>query len=216
VKNTSRRLGFLTFALLLIGALQAQVLGEPVREIRTGKAEVISLAISPKNDRLLVGLDKGAELIDLENGKKLFSLPYAEDGGTAVYYAGFNANGEYLVLIGHSGKRVVYSTTTGKQEPSLAQHRWVPDPRAVKAMGLSMDNSTFDRFYQQTEAHAGDLTIKAARNGSVECSDAEGHVLQRIDSPGNKDVHHLAPLLVHDGLLYVGQDDGRVLVYTAP
>lgn len=195
----------------------AQVLdATPARALRTAKAEVVSMAVSPKGDQLLVGLGKGAELYDLESGKRIHAFGYEEDGGTAVYHVGFNDNGEYAVLIGHSGKRTVWGVKTGKQEKVISDHRWVPDPRAVKAMGLDMKNSSFDRFYQQTEAKLGDTTARAGKHGLVELVDAEGKVLQKLDFPTNKDQHHRSPLLVYDGQLLVGTDDGRVLFYPLP
>lgn len=195
----------------------AQIVQTPAeRTLRTTKAEVVCLAVAPKGDRLLVGLNKGAELIDIESGKKLLTIPYNEDGSMAVYHAAFNDNGEYAVLIGHSGKRVVYSTTSGKPQPSLQQHRWVPDPRAVKAMGLDMSNSTFDRFYQQAELKDGDHLFRAVKDGVVEVTDAEGKVIQRLQFPENKDQHHRAPLLRWQDWLLVGADDGRVLFFRMP
>ncbi len=193
----------------------AQVITVPaVRTLRTTKAEVVSLAVAPKGDRLLVGLNKGAELLDLETGKKVLAMPYNEDGGTAVYHVAFNENGEFAVLIGHSGKRVVWNLKTGKPEPSLQQHRWVPDPRAVKAMGLDMSNSTFDRFYQQSTLEHGGHTLRSGKQGSVEVLGPDGKPLQRLDQPENKDQHHQAPLLVWEDQLLLGTDDGRVLFYS--
>ena len=204
-------------ALLLTAALApafAQVVDDAaVRTIRASKAAVVSLAIAPKGDRLLIGLDKGAELYDLETGKKLFAFPYNEDGGTAVYYVAFNDNGEYAVLIGHSGKRVVWDLKTGKPEPSLQQHRWVPDPRAVKAMGLDMSNSTFDRFYQQSELKLGAYTVRSGKDGVVDFVDAEGKTAQQLKPDANKDQHHRAPLMLWQEWLLSGTDDGRVLFY---
>ena len=106
-------LSSLLFALSLVTVEAPVVDPVPQRTLRTAKAEVVSLAISPKGDRLLVGLNKGAELYDLESGKRLHVLPFNEDGGTAVYYVAFNENGEYVVLIGYSGKRVVYDVVNG-------------------------------------------------------------------------------------------------------
>lgn len=206
------------FALLLPDAAGfAQSINTPEeRTLRVSKGEVVSLAVAPKGDRILVGMAKGAEVIDLESGKKLFTLPYNEDGGTAAYYVAFNENGEYAVLIGHSGKRVVYSMKTGKPEPSLQQHRWVPDPRAVKAMGLDMSNSTFDRFYQQAELKDGEATYRAMKDGAVEVTATDGKVTQRLAFPENKDQHHRAPMLRWQDWLLVGTDDGRVLFYRVP
>lgn len=196
--------------------LAQAVVTPPARSIRTSKAEVVALAISPKGDQLLVGLDKGAELIDLESGKRIHAFPYSEDGGTAVYSVGFNENGEYVVLIGHSGKRTVWSVKSGKQERVLSDHRWVPDPRAVKAMGLDMKNSTFDRFYQQSEASVGAFTARGGKHGLVEFVDGEGKVVQTLEFADNKDQHHRTPLLVYDGQLLAGTDSGNVLFYSIP
>ncbi|MBK7946650.1 MAG: hypothetical protein IPJ85_15720 [Flavobacteriales bacterium] len=203
-------------SLLLLHAANAQAFGAAERTLRTSKAEVTCLAVAPKGDRILVGLNKGAELIDLESGKKLMTLPYNEDGSMAAYYCAFNDNGEYAVLIGHSGKRVVYSMKDGKPQPSLQQHRWVPDPRAVKAMGLDMSNSTFDRFCQQKEVRHGSHTLRAVKHGVIEVVNDEGKTIQRIEVPENKDQHHLAPMLIWQEWLITGTDDGRVLFYKLP
>ncbi len=214
MSNPLRKLALLVAMLPAIVATAQVITTSAERTLKTSKAEVVSIAISPKGDRLLVGLNKGAEIYDLESGKKIFALPYNEDGGTAVYHVAFNDNGEYAVLIGHSGKRVVWSMKTGKPEPSLIQHRWVPDPRVVKAMGLDMSNSTFDRFYQQAELKHGDLLLRSIKHGTVEVADADGKVVQELKHPENKDQHHLAPLFLLERWVLVGTDDGRVLFYT--
>lgn len=199
--------------LFLTNSINAQLAGgTEARTIRTTKAEVVALAVSPKGDRLLVGLNKGAELYDLESGKKVATFPYNEDGGTTAYYVAFNENGEYVVLIGHSGKRVVYDVKTGKPEPSLIQHRWVPDPRAVKAMGLDMANSAFDRFYQQSAATHGDYTVSTGKYGSI-VFEKEGQVTWKLEYPESKDQHHRSPLLFWEEWFITGTDDGRVLFY---
>ncbi|MFN3875037.1 MAG: hypothetical protein ACK4L7_03870, partial [Flavobacteriales bacterium] len=85
---TPQRTGLLAAlaAILLPLLAGAQVITLPAERIlRASKAEVTCLAASPKGDRLLAGLSKGAELIDLESGKKLLTLPYNEDGSSAVY-----------------------------------------------------------------------------------------------------------------------------------
>lgn len=195
--------------------VQAQIIDPtPSRTIRVTKAEVVAFALSPKGDQLLVGLNKGAELYDLESGKRIHAFPYSEDGGTTVYSVGFNENGEYVVLIGHSGKRTVWDVKSGKQEKVISDHRWVPDPRAVKAMGLDMKNSSFDRFYQQSELGLGGVTARSGKHGMVEFIDAEGKAVQKIEFPENKDQHHRSPLLVIARQLLVGTDDGRILFYT--
>jgi WD40 repeat protein len=185
----------------------------PSRTIRTSKAAVTSLAIAPKGDRVLVGTNKGAELYDLESGKKLHAFPYNEDGSTAVYHTGFNENGEFVVLIGHTGKRQVYDVKSGKQDKIIAPHRWIPDSRVVKTMGLDMKNSAFDRFYQQSEVEHNGHTLRAVKDGTIEVVNGTGEVVQKLEYPENKDQHHRAPLLVHEGQLFTGTDDGRVLVY---
>lgn len=212
-----RHAAFTLPLLAFIAQLNAQVVDpSPARTLRTTKAEVVALAVSPKGDQLLVGLNKGAELYDLESGKRIHAFPYSEDGGTAVYHVGFNDNGEYAVLIGHSGKRTVWGVKSGKQEKVISEHRWVPDPRAVKAMGLDMKNSTFDRFYQQSELALAGHTARAGKHGQVEIIDGDGIVSQKLAFPENKDQHHRSPLYLWDGHLLVGTDDGRVLFYPLP
>ncbi|MCC6541048.1 MAG: hypothetical protein IT225_02390 [Flavobacteriales bacterium] len=185
----------------------------PSRTIKIGKAEVTALAIAPKGDRVLVGTNNGAALYELESGKKVHAFAYGEDGATAVYHVGFNDNGEFVVLIGPSGKRTVWSAADGHQEKVITPHRWIPDPRQVKAMGLEMSNSAFDRFYQQQEAKVGDLTLRAVKDGKVEIAGPDGKVQHTLSFPENKDQHHRAPLLLWQEQLLLGTDDGRVLFY---
>lgn len=195
----------------------AQVVVVPAaRTIKTTKAEVVSLAIAPKGDRVLVGLNKGAELYDIESGKKVGTYPYNEDDGTAVYHVGFNDNGEKVVLIGHSGKRNVWNVKTGKQEMVLRDNMWIPTYQDATRMGLVGKNSNFDRFYQQGEATVGDHTVRTGKNGVIEFVDAENKVVQTIEFPENKDQHHRAPLLFWDEWFITGSDDGRVLFYALP
>ncbi len=192
----------------------AQVVEETAeRSIKTSRAEVVSLAVAPKGDRILAGLDKGAELYDLESGKKVHAFPFEEDGATAVYHTGFNENGEFVLLIGHSGKRHVWDVKSGKQEKVLAQHGWIPDPRKVKAMGFEMKNSAFDRFYQQSEVEHNGLTIRAVKDGIIEFVNGDNEVVQTLVFPENKDQHHRAPLLIHGDHLITGTDDGRILFF---
>jgi len=198
----------------LVHVVAAQTVSEaPSRTIKTGKAAVTAFAIAPKGDRVLVGTNNGAILHEIESGKKLYAFPYGEDGATAVYHVGFNDNGEFVVLIGPSGKRTVWSAAHGAQEKVITPHRWIPDPRAVKAMGLEMSNSAFDRFYQQTEVKIGEVTVRAAKKGVVEFVGTDGKVSRTITFPENKDQHHQAPLLVWENFLLIGTDDGRVLFY---
>lgn len=194
--------------------LHAQVVATPAaKTIRTAKAEVVSLAISPKGDRILVGLNKGAELYDIETGKKLHAFPFNEDDGTAVYHVGFNDNGEKVVLIGHTGKRAVWNVKTGQQEKVLSQNLWIPEATAVRAMGLTIKNSNFDRFYQQAEAKHGEWTVRTGKHGLIEFVDAEGKVAQKLDFPESKDQHHRSPLLFWEEWFITGTDNGQVLFY---
>jgi len=199
------------FLLALISS--AQVSESASRTIHTGKAEVMALAISPKGDHVLVGSNNGAVFHDMESGKKVYSFPYAEDGGTAVYYVGFNDNGEFAVLIGHTGKRNVWNMASGKQDKIINPHRWIPDARAMKTMGFNMSNTTFDRFYQQKEVRIGDVLVRSVKNGSVEFVGTDDKVTRTMIFPENKDQHHLAPLLLWDKYLLVGTDNGNVLFY---
>ncbi|MEZ4757447.1 MAG: hypothetical protein R2817_11525 [Flavobacteriales bacterium] len=196
-------------------SLKAQDFGAPTRTLRTAKQQVVALAVAPKGDRVLIGTDKGAELVDLEKGKRLQQFAYEADGATTVYHASFNANGEKVVLIGHSGKRRVWNLTTAEEEKVLRENLWIPEATAVRAMGLDMKNSSFDRFYQQTEAKHGELTFRAAENGAVQVLRGD-KLVSTITVAENKDRLYRAPVLVSDGQLLVGTDDGRVLFYTLP
>lgn len=192
----------------------AQVVLEPsAKVINVGKAEVTSLAIAPKGDRILVGTNRGAELFDIEKGKRVASIPYDEDGSTAVYYAAFNDNGEFVVLIGYAGTREVWDVKSGKQDKMLARQRWIPDAIRTRDLGLKKGNSDFDRFYQQSEAEHGEVQVRADKDGSVVFTDVDGNALQTLTYPENKDQHHRAPCLFHNGQFITGTDDGRVLFY---
>lgn len=211
MKATTLPLTLLVFG---ISTLQAQLVSEaPVRTIKCTKTEVTFLANSPKEDQVLVGLNKGAELYHLESGKRIHAFQYNEDGGTAVYHAAFNDNGEWVVLLGHTGKRTVWDVKSGKQDRVINPHRWIPDPRTVKGMGLDMSNSAFDRFYQQSQTEHNGITVRSGKHGAVEFLDGEGKVLQKLEYPENKDQHHRAPLLFWDKWFITGTDDGRVLFY---
>jgi WD40 repeat protein len=204
----------LSLTVLALACVQAQVVLEPAeRTIKCAKAEVTCLAVAPKGDRILVGTDKGAELMDITTGKRLQVFAFNQDESTAVYHCAFNDNGEYVVLIGGTGKREVWDVKDGKQQKVLNTHTWIPDATRVRQMGLTMKNSHFDRFYQQSEAKQGEVTAKADKNGVVVFTNAEGATLQTLKFPENKDQHHRAPCLFTDDRFITGTDDGRVLIY---
>ncbi|MEO7080175.1 MAG: hypothetical protein ABIY71_01565 [Flavobacteriales bacterium] len=203
----------LALAVLTQSVTAQVVLDPPAKVISVGKSEITSLAIAPKGDRILVGTNRGAELFDIEKGKRVASFPYNEDGSTAVYYTAFNDNGEFVVLIGFAGTREVWDVKNGKQDKILAGHRWIPDAIRTKDLGLKKGNSDFDRFYQQAEAEHGDITVRATKDGSLVFTDGDGNALQTLTYPANKDQHHRAPCLFHNGQFITGTDDGRVLFY---
>ncbi len=201
-------------ALFMFSAASAQVVMEPpARTINVGKAEVTSLAIAPKGDRILVGTDKGAELFDIVQGKRVAKFPYNEDGSTVVYHTAFNDNGEFVVLIGYAGTREVWDVKDGKQDKMINRHRWIPDAIRTRDLGLKKGNSSFDRFYQQSEAEHNGIVAKADKDGTVVFTNADGDVVQKLVYATNKDQHHRAPCLFHDGQFITGTDDGRVLFY---
>jgi WD40 repeat protein len=189
------------------------VLVPPAKTITTGKSEVTCLAIAPKGDRILVGTSNGAQLFDLEKGKRVATFPYAEDGSNVVYYAAFNENGEYVVLIGFAGTREVWDVKTGKQDKMLREHPWIPDAIRTRELGLKKGNSDFDRFYQQTEAEHGGFTAKAGKEGDVVFLDADGNAVQNLTWPETKDKQHRAPCLFYGNQFITGTDNGRVLFY---
>jgi len=202
-------------AFALAGVLQAQAVLEPAaRTLQCTKAEVTCLAVSPKGDRLLVGMDDGADLIDLNTGKRQYHFDFEEDGSTAVYHAIFNENGEYVMLAGFTGKRRVFDVKTGQQDRNIAPYKWLPNSLALKALGLKTGNSPFDRYYQQAEASHGEFTAKADKDGAVVFTRKDGAAVQTLRFPENKDTHHRAPCLFHDGSFITGTDNGRVLFYT--
>lgn len=204
-------------AILLTAAVpvSAQAVLEPAaRTITCQKAEVTCLAISPKGDRILVGMNKGADLMDLETGKRVYHFDFNEDGSTAVYHCIFNENGEFLMLAGFTGKREVFDVKTGKQDRNLGPIKWLPNSLAMKAMGLKLGNSPFDRYYQQEEAKHGDITAKADKDGTVVFTGKDGAAIQTLKFPENKDQHHRAPCLFTDTQFITGTDDGRVMFYT--
>jgi WD40 repeat protein len=211
--NLSRIVPTALAAVSFLFANAQAVLDPPKATIQGEKLEVTCLAMAPKGDRVLVGTSKGAYLYDLGTSKKLLTFPFNEDESTTVYSVAFNDNGEYVVLIGFTGKRAVFDVKTGKQDKDLMNHRWIPDPRALKAMGLVMGNSPFDRFYQQSEATHNGIRAKAEKNGSVIFTDATGAEVQRLTYAENKDQHHRAPCLFTESQFVTGTDNGRVLFY---
>lgn len=201
--------------LIVSSSLLAQVVAVPAAKTLTcAKSEVTMLAIAPKGDRILVGTSFGAELRDIDTGKRVAQFNYSESGSSTVYYCAFNPNGEYVVLIGFSGKREVWNVKTGKQDKDLAVHKWIPDAIRTRDLGLKMSNSDFDRFYQQAEADHGDHSATAGKDGCVVFTDSDGTVLQTLEFPGNKDQHHRSPCLFHEDWFITGTDDGHVLFYT--
>ena len=195
--------------------LNAQaVLDPPAKTIKCTKAEITYLAIAPKGDRILVCHEKGAELRDLDTGKLIADFAYDEDGTSTVYYGAFNENGEYVVLIGFTGKREVWDVKTGKRDKNLALYKWIPDAIRTKQLGLKMGNSAFDRFYLQTEAKEGEFTAHAVKDGAVVFTAADGNAVQTLSFPENRDKQHLAPCLFHDGQFITATDNGKVLFYS--
>jgi hypothetical protein len=185
----------------------------PTRTIDCGKAEITGLVVAPKGDRILVLKSDGAELRDLESGKRVKEFPYNEDGTSTVYYGAFNGNGEFIVLINYAGTREVWDVKTGKRDKMLAGYKWIPDAIRTREMGLKKSNSDFDRFYQQSSAKEGNYTARADKDGAVVFTDAEGNAAQTLRFPENKDQHHRAPCLFWNGQFITGTDDGRVLFY---
>ena len=194
----------------------AQAVLEPIaRTIECGKAEVVFLAAAPKGDRLLVGTAKGADVMDLETGKRVFHLAFLEDDNETVYYAQFNENGEYVMLSGFTGKREIWDMKTGKKEGgNLANFRWMPNSLAMKERNLKIGNSPFDRFYQQESAQHGELTAKADKHGAVVFTGKDGASVQTLLFPENKDQQHRSPCLFHGNEFITGTDNGKVLFYT--
>ncbi len=206
---------FFSCALGLSTFTQAQaVLEAATRTIQLAKAEITCLVVSPKGDRILVGTDHGAELIDLQSGKRVYHFDFLEDNSTVVYHALFNDNGEYVMLAGFTGKREVFDVKSGEKEGDMARFRWLPNSLAMKALGLKMGNSTFDRYYQQMEARHEGLVAKADKDGSIVFTNAEGAALQTLRFPENKDQSYRAPCLFSGTDFITGTDNGRVLFYT--
>lgn len=194
----------------------AQAVLEPVaRTIQCDKAEVLFLAIAPKGDRILVGTSNGADVMDIETGKRVFHLDFMEDEQEAVYYAEYNDNGEYVMLAGFTGKREIWDMKTGKKEGgNLSNFSWMPNSLAMKKLNLKVGNSPFDRFYQQESAQHGDITAKADKNGTVVFTGKDGAAVQTLLFPENKDQHHRSPCLFHGPEFITGTDNGKVLFYT--
>lgn len=203
----------LAIGMLTLHTSAQVVLDPPAKVFELGKSQVTCFAIAPKGDRILVGTDRGAELRDLETGKRVAEFPYNEDGSTTVYHAAFNDNGEYVVLIGFAGTREVWDVKTGKQDKRLSMYKWIPDAIRTRDLGLKKGNSNFDRFYQQSKAEHGDVVAHADKEGTVVFTDADGNALQTLTFPKNKDKLYRAPCLFHDNRVIIGTDDGRVLFY---
>jgi WD40 repeat protein len=197
-----------------MSATAQAVLEPPVMTMACGTTEITGLVVAPKGDRILVLHSKGAELRDMASGKRVADFPYNEDATSTVYYGAFNGNGEYVVLIGFGGTREVWDVKTGKQDKEIRKYTdWMPDAIRTRALGLKKGNTPFDRYYQQMEAEHGGLVAHAEKDGAVVFTDAEGNAVQTLAYPKNKDQHHRAPCLFHEGRFITGTDDGRVLFY---
>lgn len=194
----------------------AQAVLEPVaRTMQCEKAEVLFLSVAPKDDRLLVGTSKGADVMDMETGKRVFHLEFMEDNSTSVYYAMFNDNGEYVMLAGFTGKREIWDMKSGKKEGgNLANFTWMPNSLAMKKLNLKVGNSPFDRYYQQESAQHGDITAQADKNGAVSFVGKDGASVQTLMFPENKDQQHRSPCLFHGTWFITGTDSGKVVFYT--
>ncbi len=206
-------LSALALGLITLQASAQVVLDPPAQVIDLGKGQVTCLAIAPKGDRILVGSDRGAELRDLETGKRVAEFPYNENGSKTVYHCAFNDNGEFVVLIGFAGTREVWDVKTEKQDKRLAMYKWIPDAIRTRDLGLKKGNSDFDRFYQQGKAEHGDLAAHADKEGTVIFTDPDGNALQTLTFSENKDKLYRAPCLFHNDRFITGTDDGRVLFY---
>ncbi|HQV38397.1 MAG: hypothetical protein IPO60_16500 [Flavobacteriales bacterium] len=206
-------LSALALGLITLHASAQVVLDPPAKIIDLGKGQVTCLAIAPKGDRILMGTDRGAELRDLESGKRVAEFPYNENGSTTVYHGAFNDNGEYVVLIGFAGTREVWDVKTEKQDKRLAMYKWIPDAIRTRDLGLKKGNSDFDRFYQQGKAEHGNVAAHADKEGTVIFTDPDGNALQTLAFPENKDKLYRAPCLFHDDKFITGTDNGRVLFY---
>jgi hypothetical protein len=206
----------MSFTLATACVIQAQAVLEPVtRTIQCEKAEVLFLAIAPKGDRLLVGTDKGADVMDLGTGKRVYHLDFMEDNSEAVYYGLFNENGEYVMLAGFTGKREIWDMKNGEKEGgNLANFPWMPNSLAMKKLNLKVGNSPFDRYYQQESATHGDLTAQADKNGTISFVGKDGASVQTLLFPENKDPQHRSPCLFHGTEFITGTDKGKVLFYT--
>lgn len=208
-----------TLALVLMcptGRAGAQaVLEPPARILQCEKAEVLFLTVAPKGDRLLVGTSKGADVMDLESGKRVYHLEFNEDNSPAVWYAQFNDNGEYVMLAGFTGKREIWDMKSGRKEGgNLANFTWMPNSLAMKKLNLKVGNSPFDRYYQQESAVHGDLTAKADKNGAVAFVGKDGASVQNLLFPENKDQQHRSPCFFNGAEFVTGTDNGKVVFYT--
>jgi hypothetical protein len=151
--------------------------------------------------------------MDIETGKKVYHLPFNQDGSTIVYHAMFNDNGEYVMLAGFTGKRQLYDMKTGKEDRDLSPYRWLPTSLDMKKLNLKIGNSPFDRYYQQASATHGDHTAKADKDGIVVFTDKDSKAVQTLKYPENKDQHHRAPCLFAGDHFITGTDNGQVLYY---
>ena len=207
-------------SLNLPGTASAQAVLEPVtRTMQCEKAEVLFLTVAPKGDRILVGTSKGADVMDLVSGKRVFHLDFVEDNSASVYYAMFNDNGEYVMLAGFTGKREIWDMKNGTKEGgNLANFAWMPNSLAMKKLNLKVGNSPFDRFYQQETAELkgllGEITAKADKNGAVVFMGKDGAAVQTLLFPENKDQQHRSPCLFNGNEFITGTDVGKVLFYT--
>lgn len=193
---------------------QAQVVAEEPADEFKCKAEVYFIGMTATEDKLVVGTDDGAQVFDMNSGKKLHDLVFEDNrDDKAVFYIAFDETGRYCAGIGRFGHRVAWDLETGEEVTKNNDMHWLPTAQDVKGMGLTTKNKETDYPLMQRVATVpgNDDVTATAKSGKIEFASAEQEkVIQTLKFDSS-----LTPVVLFSGeYLITGCDDGTIGFYT--
>lgn len=217
IAQMSIKFTLLAATTLFTVSLNAQVVSsEPEQEFKC-KGQIFVLGVNATGDKLIAGMDDGAQVFDMNSGKKLHDLEFEDNRhDNTVFYLAFDETGRYCAGVGRYGYRVVWDLETGEEIESNNNMHWLPTSQDAKNLGLSTKNADTDFPYQQTEATVpgDDDKLATARGGKIEfySTDAE-KVVQTLKIEGTKTSALLPPIFFDGEYLVTGTDAGTIGFY---
>ena len=85
-----------------------------------GYANSRAIAFSPKGDRLLVGGDRGASLLDVKTGKSIREFPMGTQGSSWISSVAFSPDGRRMIAGLRSEGAAIWDVKTGKRLLTLS------------------------------------------------------------------------------------------------